>query len=307
MGFLSIFQRNEDVEAKLVEKGFEISDCDLDCGSCTSKFPSSVKFQDDDGSSLWGSTKPFGLHVVVPTGKTDWRHDATGHSGTLSHAVSSWAGRSDKKFPKLGEATNIKVTVSSLSTKGHDLGDEEYCSEKRGDLLLLPLFVWVKNVTIANVGDVLDTVIPAILDSREEQKTELPYKSVPGFPEAQISANGNQSYIFLCSHKTRDKRCGITAPIMKKEMDIYLRDLNLIRDHGDDRPNGVTVAYVNHIGGHKFAANVIIFNKKTGKNIWLARCAPNNVKPIIDECIVADGKVWPNKVRIAQKFNPVEW
>ena len=90
-------------------------------------------------------------------------------------------------------------------------------------------------------------------------------------------------------------------------MEMYLRELDLYRDMCDTSPGGVNVGFINHIGGHKYAANVIIYLKLSGRNIWLALCKPNNVRPIIDECILHGGKVWPDKVRLVQKFNPIEW
>ena len=156
------------------------------------------------------------------------------------------------------------------------------------------------------VNPVLDAVVASLVASRKNSVKEIQL-SYPQFPSVKIEVDSNQSYVFFCSHKSRDKRCGVTAPIMKKEMDIYLRDLGLYRDVGDNTPGGVKVAFINHIGGHKYAANVIIYLRKSGKNIWLARCKPNNVRPIVDECIVNDGKVWPEKIRLIQKFDSIEW
>lgn len=302
MGLLLFFKNEKDPSQQIQDAGFDISECSHDCESCSTSFPSSLKFEDD--APLYGSTKPYGLQVVVSTNKTDWPHDALGQLGTLAHALDSWA--SSAKFEGLGESAKIKVNTSSLSLPKFET-DQEYVDGKRGDVLLLPFFVWVKNITVANCAQVLDKVVPDLVLFRDAQKDTLPLLSYAEFPDVEIVADGNKAYIFMCSHRTRDKRCGVTAPIMKKEMELHLRDLGLHRDFSDLRPGGVTVAFINHIGGHKFAANVIIYLKKSGKNIWLARCKPNNVVPIIDECIVHDGKVWPDKVRQVQKFKPVEW
>lgn len=303
MGILSFFKGGANPTAqKLQELGFEVSSCSEECSSCTSKFPSSLSFNEED--CLWESTKPYGLHIVVPTNKTDWKHDAVDVSGSLQKAVDKWS--SSAKFPGLGDATAIKVTVSSLSSPGLE-NDEKYMDFKVGDLLLLPFFVWVKNVSVADAPGVLNRLVPDLIASRDAHDTSFGITSYPEFPEVSIEVDPQMAYVFLCSHRTRDKRCGVTAPIMKKEMDIHLRDLGLYRDVNDNREGGVRVAYVNHIGGHKYAANVIIYLKKSGKNIWLGRCKPNNVVPIIDECIVGDGKVWPEKLRQVQKFKPVEW
>lgn len=304
MGLLRIFKRPVSAEEGIKELGFEASECSQECDGCTAKYPSSLSFQDDDKGSLYGSTKPFGMNIIVPTNRNDWAHDAVGVSHTLAHAVDKWT--SGVEFPGLGESTRIKVNVSSLSTPSFST-NPEYVEGKRGDLLLFPFFVWVRNVTIENCGSVLDKVVPDVIRYRDEGLAEFPETTYPEFPDVTVMPDLSASYVFLCSHKTRDKRCGITAPIMKKEMDIHLRELGLIRDFSDTRPGGVHVAYVNHIGGHKYAANVIIYLRKSGKNIWLARCQPPNAVPIIDECIVNDGKVWPEKVRQVQKYKPIDW
>jgi hypothetical protein len=40
-----------------------------------------------------------------------------------------------------------------------------------------------------------------------------------------------------------------------------LRPLGLLRDLHDERPGGVGIYFINHVGGHKFAANVIIYRR----------------------------------------------
>lgn len=285
----------QSTEEQIKHLGFEISTCPETCDDCTSKFPKSLSFEESD--KLWQSTKPYGLHLNVSTGRTDWPHDATGTSGTLSHAVASWAS-------KHGDTPigTIKVTCSSFASD-EMFTDEDYITEQTGDVLVLPYFLWIKGLKVSEVDKVL-TKLVSILSSTDHDKLQVSdiQAQIP-----QIIPDVNKAYILLCSHRTRDKRCGITAPIMKREMEMYLRELDLYRDMCDTSPGGVNVGFINHIGGHKYAANVIIYLKLSGRNIWLALCKPNNVRPIIDECILHGGKVWPDKVRLVQKFNPIEW
>lgn len=304
MGLLDVFKLGPKPVQAIRDQGFEVSDCSMECLGCTSKFPSSVSFKDDDQSQLYGNTDPFGLHVVVATNKNDWEHDATLTKNTLSNEVASWA--SGASFTGLGDATKIKVSTSSLCSSDFD-SDKDYQNEKKGDVLLLPFFVWVRRLELDNVGGVLNLVVADLIKAREEGRKYFPSIKHEAYPEIVVEAENSKAYVFLCSHKTRDKRCGITAPIMKKEFELNLRDQDLYRDVSDDRAGGVKIAFVNHVGGHKFAANVIIYLRSSGKNIWLARCRPNNVLPIIEECIVNDGKVWPEHVRRVQKFKPIEW
>ncbi|GMM37003.1 Apd1 protein [Saccharomycopsis crataegensis] len=272
-----------------IEKVVPISECAAECSSCTSKFPSSMKI--DTNTPLYNSTSPFKLHCVIPTGKADWNHSATDTSGSVEHSVSTWAS-------KQGEAIvggNVKVSVSN-----HPL-DEEYPADVN-DVLLLPYFVWVRKVSADNIGNVLSKLIPLLITATESGSTELP-QEVEGF---KIEPSNYKAYIFLCSHKTRDKRCGITAPIMKREFDSNLREMDLLRDFGDERPGGVNVGFINHVGGHKFVANLLIY-MKSGEMIWMARTTPANCKPILEETIMGGGKVWPDKVRIVQKSCAINW
>lgn len=303
MGFFDFYKKQADHTNELESLGFKASDCDQVCDSCTSKFPSSINLAEASGEDLWGTTKPYGLHIVIPTNKADWPHDAISGSGPLAQNIDRWASNTSVV---LGDLSKVKVTVSSLSSLKLE-SDNDYMDAKKGDILLLPFFVWVKNLKAEQAAQVLDSIVPKLVEYRDKQLEELPATLNILFLDVVVEADINSAYIFLCSHRTRDKKCGVTVPIMKKEMDLHLRDLGLYRDFGDERNGGVLVSYVNHIGGHKYAANVIIYIKKTGRNIWLARCKPNNVVPIINECIINDGKVWPEKVRQVQKFKPIDW
>lgn len=300
------FAQKHDTEALVKLKGFEVSECPAECAGCPTKFPSSVKIEYD--GSLWDLTKPFDLHLVVTTGKSDWPHDACLVSHTVAHEVLKWA--SSAKIPGLSKdshlSLDIKVSTSSLHPFHHEKSSD-YAKNKIADVLVLPFFVWIRDVEVSNAKAVLSKVIPDLVKARSlEDKAPFP-SNYPEFPGVQVLPDPHRAHVLLCSHRTRDKRCGVTAPIMKKEMDIHLRDLGLLRDFGEDRPGGVSVSYINHVGGHKYSANVILYLKESGKNIWLARCTPANAIPIIDECIMNEGKVWPDKVRIIQKFQPVEW
>lgn len=68
----------------------------------------------------------------------------------------------------------------------------------------------------------------------------------PGTPETL-----KVSYVFVCSHGSRDRRCGVCGPALisrfKDEIEFY------------GLQSKVSVSPCSHIGGHKYAGNVIIF------------------------------------------------
>lgn len=301
MTFLKIFKKSGSVEDQIRLKGIEISECDLDCGSCDFDYPKSVSI--DLSAQLWQSTKEYGMHIVVPTGKSDWVHDPTLESGTVVHAVSKWADKNLSRFPEL--EAGVKVSVSSLGSDKFVLEDD-YASGKKGDLLLLPFFVWINGVDVDNVLLALNTVVPELLELRRNKETLVTVETLKQrLPQVEFSIDENHSYVFLCSHRTRDKRCGVTAPIMKKALDHELRDEGYYRDISDSTPGGVNVTFINHVGGHKYAANVLVY-LRTGEVIWLARIRPAHAQAVVKECILG-GKTWADETRLVQKFPGIEW
>ena len=73
---------------------------------------------------------------------------------------------------------------------------------------------------------------------------------LPGSPEAMRGY-----YVFVCAHASRDKRCGACGPV------LVTRFKEEIEGQGLD--GQVSVSACSHVGGHKYAGNVIIFSSDT--------------------------------------------
>lgn len=71
----------------------------------------------------------------------------------------------------------------------------------------------------------------------------------------------HRALILLCSQKTRDARCGQSAPLLRREFERHLRPLGLYRDLHDERPGGVGIYFISHVGGHKYSANVMVYRR----------------------------------------------
>lgn len=251
-----------DVAQVAEQHGFEVdTNCvPEDCSSC-GKFPSSVKVE-DDGKPMYGNTDEWDLHLLVATGQADWIRDITDVSGSIAKALDSNHSTIKNALPDKYTKHGSKIKISNTSMPVNDDGTAK--------ILILPIF----KVVTATAANAVEKVCAALIGDSSDP---------------DIQDDSAKGYILLCSHKTRDKRCGITAPIMKKQFDIELRQHDLYRDAtGDDRPGGVQVLYVNHVGGHKFVANVFIYTKDSA--IWMARANPTHVKGIVDQSILS-GKV----------------
>lgn len=82
----------------------------------------------------------------------------------------------------------------------------------------------------------------------------------------------HSAVILLCSQRTRDVRCGQSAPLLRREFERHLRPLGLYRELDDERPGGVGIYFVSHVGGHKYAANAIVYRRRDFSN-WYCKPA----------------------------------
>ena len=87
----------------------------------------------------------------------------------------------------------------------------------------------------------------------------------------------HDALVLICAHKLRDKRCGVAGPMLLKEFQKEIAE----------QSQNIRVLAVSHVGGHKFAGNVIVY-RKDERNIWVAdwygRVRTCHVKGMVD-CI----------------------
>ena len=127
--------------------------------------------------------------------------------------------------------------------------------------------------------------------------------------------------VLICGHGGRDQRCGILGPLLEMEFLRLLKMAGLMLDDEGVRHHpmgdimkpsyigrymgqpqtqrafhGARVARVSHVGGHKWAGNVILYfppqsvselgpSPLAGKGIWYGRVEPKHVEGIISETI----------------------
>jgi leucyl-tRNA synthetase len=89
--------------------------------------------------------------------------------------------------------------------------------------------------------------------------------------------------ILICGHAGRDSRCGILGPILQSSFESEFQRRGIDAD----------VGVISHIGGHKFAGNVIIYlppsmqnNALRGTGIWYGRVGPEHVEGVVEETVV---------------------
>lgn len=109
--------------------------------------------------------------------------------------------------------------------------------------------------------------------------------------------------ILICGHGHRDERCGIMGPLLQAEFRRVLKQQGF--SVGGDDVDGLghaNVELISHVGGHKYAGNVIIYlppfigstqnssSALAGKGIWYGRVEPKHVEGIVKETVL-NGRV----------------
>jgi hypothetical protein len=203
----------------------------------------------------------------------------------------------------------LSESSSSPSQKSHSTS-----SPSTASAYLLPSFQYIPSIPTDPEG--VESFIRAWL---------LPLKLHPSYdklsleqkvhllrqPGMQSSFAGvrpvDEILILVCGHGGRDERCGKMAPILRAEFEEKLRGRGIsVLTGSPDSPMTVKssldapparIASISHIGGHKFAGNVIIYippnfsrNALAGKGIWYGRVGPEHVEGIVSETILG-GKV----------------
>jgi hypothetical protein len=116
----------------------------------------------------------------------------------------------------------------------------------------------------------------------QEQKAQLTRdeKAAKNLPLAEPITKPT---VLICGHGGRDQRCGILGPILQSSFRAEFHRRGIDAD----------VAQISHIGGHKYAGNVIIYlppclshNALKGTGIWYGRVGPENVEGLVDETVV---------------------
>ncbi|EEP78256.1 hypothetical protein UREG_03101 [Uncinocarpus reesii 1704] len=257
----------------------------------------------DHEQDLNGTMAAYAQQVLIATGQSDWRSriEEDGQDqgwGMLGSGLKKLVTRGGKYADPYN---SIMITNSSFKPRA-DPGGET----KTASAFLFPSFKYLPNIPLDEEGLERFTkafllphkvhkahdVLPA--SKREEMKRQSALQSsFPGLIELRHSPT-----VLICGHGHRDQRCGIMGPLLQAEFRRALKNIGFTTD-GDkvDGPGHANVGLISHIGGHKYAGNVIIYlppsmesNALSGKGIWYGRVEPKHVEGIVKETIL-DGRV----------------
>ncbi|CAA0819649.1 Sucrase/ferredoxin-like family protein [Striga hermonthica] len=225
-------------------------------------------------SSLTGTVDPYERHVFL-----------------CYKSHEDWPARVENSdsdpLPKL-LASSMKARKNDISLKTRLTiceGDDLKFSD--GDVLIFPEMIVIRGLTESDVDSFVEDVL------------------VNGRPWISgVQEELTDSFVFVCAHNNRDRRCGVCGPILieKFKEEIGSKDLK----------GQVFVAACSHVGGHKYAGNVITFCSDPDGKIagnWYGYVTPNDVVELLDKQIgkgeVID-RIWRGQMGAKAKEVEVE-
>ncbi|KAL2815894.1 Sucrase/ferredoxin-like-domain-containing protein [Aspergillus granulosus] len=277
----------------------------------------------DNDHPLNGTMAAYAQQIVVCTGQRDWtsriEDDGKGQSwGSLVRGLKGLMGRGG---PYADPFNNVMITNSSLSPSSTSSSDT-------ASAFLFPSFKYFPSIPThtsnSKSSPDLSTFVQAfLLPTKLSPMTEtLPEprhsdllrkpQLASSFPDAVELEHS--PVVLICGHGGRDMRCGVMAPVLEEQFRRVLeaRGLSTLVDASDsniDSPGRAHIGLISHIGGHKYAGNVIVYIPKgmkygdsstphplAGKGIWYGRIEPKHVEGVVEETILG-GKVLSDHFR----------
>ncbi|KAJ2639972.1 hypothetical protein GGF44_002626 [Coemansia sp. RSA 1694] len=194
-------------------------------------------------------------HLVVCNSKPDeWPARVEGLSETIS-ALS----RGSARLPN-----RAMVTLS-------DFAPLPKCGRTstldRIDVAVFPMGLVAKDLDQSGVEALLSLLARPSLPTSWSPTSELP------FDHSWLELSHNR-HIFVCTHGARDPLCGTHGGQLLKELRQVIGARNLQKH--------MAAWATSHVGGHKFAANVIVYPRGDWYATWCDRCQGSKGTPVAD-------------------------
>ncbi|TKA61883.1 hypothetical protein B0A55_11843 [Friedmanniomyces simplex] len=221
------------------------------------------------------------------------------------------------KHPSEPPKDSRSVPVSKPGEDPAISGNQNTPHTPPASAFLLPSFQYVPTIPTDSpaVEDFIKAfILPAKLHQTHDPLSREQKNILLRQPDRQRQFLGarkiDEILILICGHGNRDSRCGQMGPILHAEFEEKLQRQNIALLHDppvaeaeivDTAVEGyiptARVGLISHIGGHKWAGNVIVYippsfasNPLAGKGIWYGRVGPEHVEGIVGKTVL-EGKV----------------
>jgi len=234
------------------------------CHRWVSSVPHDILDQIDRKKPLANSVNLYSRHFSVSTGEYNW-------PCTTKEDVHYGPGSNNPSF-RLSQfvvdwATSMKPNKNVMYTK----------SSHRSKLPCV--HVYPDNLKVTFKSSTLEEVEKFQSTWMFGNDQKLDFLTVEKLPK-------NTVHIYVCCHGARDQRCGVIGELVISGMRNYLA----VPPTAALQELDIQVFGCSHIGGHKFAGNMVIYKPDWKQGIWYGRVLPEDIDNIMRETVV-NGKI----------------
>ncbi|KAF2233091.1 hypothetical protein EV356DRAFT_449036 [Viridothelium virens] len=246
--------------------------------------------------------------VLISTGKEDWTSRIEDEEdNALARGLKSLLSRGGRYTDP---SFNVAITNSSFPPTTSS-------PTQNASAFTFPSFKYIP--TIPNDPQSIESFLKAFLLPEHAPHGTLPSQDTSKSARSNTSQSDFKDVVsvkdivvLICGHGGRDQRCGILGPLLRDEFLTQLPQQDAKIQAGPPEakesvtsPNDISarVGLISHIGGHKFAGNVIIYTPPSmghhplaGTGIWYGRIEPQHVEGLVKETILG-GRVIKEKFR----------
>ncbi|KAJ3105182.1 hypothetical protein HDU96_008666 [Phlyctochytrium bullatum] len=263
--------------------------CDNPCDNGHLQPPDSLAAKIDQTEPLKGTVKPYQRHLLVCAGTgQDWPErleeipDRDSFAIRLQEAVS--ASSKQVRARTILTACDRNPCDDSLFA-GLEAGPGPMADGTENlehvhvtEIISFPDFVVLQGLSADDAVEVVKGLI-----------TEgAPAKTLQSGKELQKRSIKGKTLILVCTHKKRDKRCGVIGPMLVDEVQQVVEEMKL--------QDKVYCYGVSHFGGHKFAGNLIIYSELFPYGLWYGRVKTCHIEQVIKKTVL-EGQVFSELFR----------
>ncbi|UKZ46264.1 hypothetical protein TrVGV298_000465 [Trichoderma virens] len=273
----------------------------------------------DHQNTLNGVMAGYAEHVVVCTGKDDWlsKIEDENSGDNLAADLKELFGRGGKYTDPFHHISVINSSFpSSVPPRKAIQSTSAYLLPSFKYVPFLPRVSFDSVKALAKGFLLPEKLHPAHAGLSPVHRDRLTRKEafqglLPGVQDVK------DVLVLICGHGGRDLRCGTMGPVLRDEFEEKLerRGFNVAseavqigdldgnlgetgRIEGSSNDKVARVGLISHIGGHKFAGNVIIYippgfttgggekHALAGCGIWYGRVEPKHVEGIVGETVM---------------------
>ncbi|KAL8925692.1 MAG: hypothetical protein Q9208_003375 [Pyrenodesmia sp. 3 TL-2023] len=273
---------------------------------CAIQFPNGLAI--DRSKPILNTVTSYNQHIVIATGKNDWASKIENEEGVgemaralkdMTKVKGEWF---DPNYSTLISNSSFtsdpELHGSSTPTAVHASDPHLRPTEPSTSLKLFPHFLHFPHVT--NSPAHRSYFASTYLGDQTLRPNTIPDPPSNFTPPVPIT----KPTILICSHGSRDMRCGVLGPLIHREFEKQNESKTL------------DIGMISHIGGHAFAGNVIIYippeyplsesrhvasgagkqmSPLAGMGIWYGRVEPRHVAMILEETVQKGhivGELW---------------